>query len=81
MPKTGGLSTTKVTVVRWLKQEGDQVEKGEPLVELMTEKVTYTLDAPQAGILLKIVAPEDAEVSVGDPLGYIGLAGEEAPAL
>lgn len=46
VPKTGGLSTTKVSVVRWLKREGEPVYKGEPLVELLTEKVTYVLDAP-----------------------------------
>lgn len=76
VPKTGGLSTTKASVVRWLKREGEPVHKGEPLVELMTEKVTYVLDAPEGGVLLKILVPEDTEVPVGALLGYIGDVGE-----
>jgi len=74
------LTTTKAIVVQWLKQEGDRVEKGEPVVELMTEKVSYVLDAPEQGTLLKIVAPANAEVPVGEPLGYIGQAEQEVPA-
>jgi pyruvate/2-oxoglutarate dehydrogenase complex dihydrolipoamide acyltransferase (E2) component len=76
VPKTGGMNTTKVSVVRWLKQEGDRVQKGEAVVELETEKVNYELDSPVAGILLKIVAQESAEVPVGDPLCHIGEPGE-----
>jgi pyruvate/2-oxoglutarate dehydrogenase complex dihydrolipoamide acyltransferase (E2) component len=55
-------------VVRWLKHEGDQVRSGEPLVELETEKISYELESPVAGTLVKLLAPEAAEVPVGDPL-------------
>ena len=41
VPKAGGIPTTKANVVRWLKQEGDAVKLGEPVVELETEKVSY----------------------------------------
>ena len=54
--------------MRWLKREGDPVEKGDPLVELETEKISYELESPAAGILLRVVAEENAEVPVGDPL-------------
>jgi pyruvate/2-oxoglutarate dehydrogenase complex dihydrolipoamide acyltransferase (E2) component len=74
VPKTGGLTTTKVNVVRWLKQEGDSIKKGEPVVELETEKVNYELDSPFDGVLLKIIAREPAEVPVGDPLCQIETA-------
>ena len=66
------MNTTKVSVVRWLKQEGDRIKQGEPVVELETEKVNYELDSPVEGVLLKIIARETAEVPVGDPLCHIG---------
>ena len=68
VPKSGGVTSTKATVVRWLKHEGDRVKLGEPLVELETEKVAYELESPAAGTLLKVHAHEAAEVPVGDPL-------------
>ncbi len=80
VPKTGGMNTTKVTVVRWIKNEGDAFKQGEPIVELETEKVSYELDAPVDGVLLKILVREPAEVDVGGTLGYIGKAGDKVPA-
>lgn len=79
VPKSGGIPTTKVNVVRWLKQEGDTVKQGEPVVELETEKVNYELDSPIEGVLLKIVARETTEVPVGDPLCHIGQPGDAQP--
>jgi pyruvate dehydrogenase E2 component (dihydrolipoamide acetyltransferase) len=69
------------TVVKWLKAEGDAVEKGQPLYELDTDKVTQEVEAEASGVLLKIVVPE-GEVAVGTTLALIGEAGEavEAPA-
>ena len=72
VPKSGGVTSTKAIVVRWLKREGDHVKVGDPLVELETEKVSYELESPYAGVLLKIVARETAEVPVGDALCHIG---------
>jgi pyruvate/2-oxoglutarate dehydrogenase complex dihydrolipoamide acyltransferase (E2) component len=66
------LPTTKVNVVRWLKQEGERVKRGDAVVELETEKVNYELDSPTDGVLLKILTREGAEVPVGDPVCYIG---------
>jgi pyruvate dehydrogenase E2 component (dihydrolipoamide acetyltransferase) len=67
------------TIVRWLKSEGDAVEKGEPLFELDTDKVTQEVEAEASGVLLKIVVPE-GEVPVGTAVAYVGEAGEEVPA-
>ena len=78
VPKTGGMNTTKVTVVRWIKNEGESFKQGEPLVELETEKVSYELDAPEDGVLLKILVREPNEVDVGGTLGTIGKPGEMA---
>lgn len=79
VPKAGGVTSTKVNVIHWLKREGDAVKLGEPIVELETEKISYELDSPAEGVLLKIVAPESAEVPVGDPLCHIGQPGEAIP--
>lgn len=79
VPKTGGLPTTKVNVVRWLKQEGEIVKRGDAIVELETEKVNYELDSPTDGVLLKILTREGAEVPVGDPLCHIGQSGDTIP--
>jgi pyruvate dehydrogenase E2 component (dihydrolipoamide acetyltransferase) len=65
------------TIVRWLKQEGDQVEKGEPLYELDTEKVTQEVEADASGVLLKILAGEGEEIEVGKRIAVIGEEGEE----
>jgi pyruvate dehydrogenase E2 component (dihydrolipoamide acetyltransferase) len=65
------------TIVRWLKQEGDQVEKGEPLYELDTDKVTQEVEADASGTLLKILAGEGEEIDVGKRIAVIGEQGEE----
>ena len=79
VPKTGGLPTTKVNVVRWLKQEGEAIKRGDAVVELETEKVNYELDSPTDGVLLKILTREGAEVPVGDPICQIGQPGDSIP--
>ncbi len=66
------------TIVRWLKSEGDAIEKGEPLFELDTDKVTQEVEAETSGVLLRIVVPE-GEVPVGRTVAFIGEQGEEAP--
>jgi pyruvate dehydrogenase E2 component (dihydrolipoyllysine-residue acetyltransferase) len=67
------------TIVKWLKSEGDRVEKGEPLYELDTDKVTQEVEAEASGVLLKI-AVQEGEVPVGETIAVIGDEGEEAPA-
>jgi pyruvate dehydrogenase E2 component (dihydrolipoyllysine-residue acetyltransferase) len=66
------------TIVRWLKAEGDAVEKGEALFELDTDKVTQEVEAEASGVLLKIAVPE-GEVPVGRTVAFIGAAGEDVP--
>ena len=67
------------TIVRWLKSEGEPVEKGEPLFELDTDKVTQEVEAEADGVLLRVDATEGAEYAVGDTLAWIGAEGEQAP--
>jgi len=68
------------TIVRWLKSEGDKVEKGDPLYELDTEKVTQEVEAEADGVLLKILAQEGEEIEVGKAIALIGEQGEDVPA-
>jgi len=67
------------TIVKWLKSEGDKVEKGEPLYELDTDKVTQEVEADASGVLLKI-AISSGEVEVGKTIAVIGEQGEEVAA-
>src|SRR5437868_3182480 len=64
------------TIVRWLKSEGEPVEKGEPLYELDTDKVTQEVEADASGVLLRIAIAE-GEVEVGKTIAVIGKEGEE----
>lgn len=66
------------TIVRWLKSEGEAVEKGEPLFELDTDKVTQEVEAEASGVLLKIAVSE-GEVPVGRTVAFIGSEGEDVP--
>ena len=68
------------TIVKWLKAEGDQVEKGEPLYELDTDKVTQEVEAEASGVLLKITVPE-GEADVGTTIAVIGEQGEDVSAV
>ncbi|GAB4007420.1 2-oxoglutarate dehydrogenase, E2 component, dihydrolipoamide succinyltransferase [Glycomyces albus] len=67
-----GESVTEGTVTQWLKKEGDTVEVDEPLLEVSTDKVDTEVPSPVAGVVLKIVAPEDSEVEIGGELAVIG---------
>jgi pyruvate dehydrogenase E2 component (dihydrolipoyllysine-residue acetyltransferase) len=64
------------TIVKWLKSEGERVEKGEPLYELDTDKVTQEVEADASGVLLRI-AVQEGEVPVGRTIAVIGEEGEE----
>jgi pyruvate dehydrogenase E2 component (dihydrolipoamide acetyltransferase) len=67
-----GESVTEGTVTRWLKQEGDQVQADEPLLEVSTDKVDSEIPSPAAGVLTRINVREDETVDVGTELAIIG---------
>src|SRR5258707_9675598 len=67
------------TITKWLKAPGDTVEKGEPLFEIDTDKVTQEVESDYDGVLLKIALPE-GEAPVGQTIAWIGAAGEDLPA-
>ena len=76
MPKLG-LTMQRGQVLKWFMNEGDKVEKDEPLVEIETEKVVFVVEARAAGILRKIIAKEGEVIGVGGLLGIIADEDEE----
>jgi pyruvate dehydrogenase E2 component (dihydrolipoamide acetyltransferase) len=78
MPKLG-LTMEEGTIIRWLKGEGEEVEKGEPLFEVQTDKVVMQVEAPASGTLGKILLPEGETVPVVQVIAYFLEPGEEAP--
>ncbi|GGF21361.1 dihydrolipoamide acetyltransferase family protein [Subtercola lobariae] len=70
-----GESVTEGTLTRWLKNEGDTVEEGEPLLEVATDKVDTEVPSPVSGVIVRLIAAEDDVVAVGDDLALIAIAG------
>lgn len=68
-------------LTKWLKKEGDKVEKGEPLFELETDKLNTVVEATESGVLRKILVPEGTEVAILKEVGVIGGAEEDISAL
>ena len=70
MPKLG-LTMERGTIGSWLKGVGDRVERGEPLLEIVTDKVTMEVEAQASGVLRLILVEEGEEVEVATPIGVI----------
>ena len=64
------------TVLKWLVDEGAEVKRGEPLVEIETDKANMTYDADTDGVLVEILAQEGDTLAIGEPIARIGEAGE-----
>ena len=75
MPKMGDAMEAG-TLSSWLKHEGDQVEVGDALAEIETDKTTMELEAEDAGVLTRVIAGEGDEVAVGEPIAVISADGE-----
>jgi pyruvate dehydrogenase E2 component (dihydrolipoamide acetyltransferase) len=78
MPQMG-VSVSEGTITRWLKQEGEQIEADEPLLEISTDKVDTEVPSPVSGTLTQILVQEGETVEVGTKLGQIGGGGEPEP--
>ncbi|MFI3634287.1 dihydrolipoamide acetyltransferase [Streptococcus parauberis] len=75
MPKLG-VDMQEGEIIEWKKQEGDSVNEGDILLEIMSDKTNMEIEAEDAGILLKIVRPAGDVVPVTEVIGYIGAEGE-----
>jgi pyruvate dehydrogenase E2 component (dihydrolipoamide acetyltransferase) len=78
MPKLG-LTMETGTIIKWLKKEGDSVETGDVLFEVMTDKVSLEVEAYNSGILRKILRTEGQEVPVTEVIAFIGQPDEVVP--
>ncbi len=79
MPKLG-LTMEEGTILKWIKSEGEEVEKGEMILQIQTDKVEYEVESPDGGILLKTFAAEGDVVPCGDNIAVIGAEGEDTGA-
>lgn len=75
-----GMAQDTGKVVQWLKDEGEEVTVGEPLLEVETDKATVEIEAPASGVLANVTADEGDEVPVGQAIATIVAQGEEVPA-
>lgn len=64
------------TVLKWLVEQGGEVKRGQPLVEIETDKANMTYDADTDGVLVEVLAQEGDTLAVGEPIARIGAAGE-----
>ena len=71
-----GQTMEEGTIIKWFKNEGEEVKAGEPLLEVMTDKVNMEVEASESGVLLKILAQVDDIIPVQDPICIIGQPGE-----
>src|SRR5690554_964740 len=78
MPKLG-FDMAEGTLVNWTKAVGDQVNKGDVIAEIETDKATIEIESQVSGTLLKLLAEPGAVLPVGAPIAYVGAAGEEIP--
>ncbi len=72
-----GEGVEELTLVKWLKNEGDTVKELESIVEVETDKVITEIPSPAGGVVIKRLVAEGAQVRVGDVLAWIGNPGED----
>ncbi len=77
MPQLGE-SVVEGTVGKWLVQEGQRIEKDQPVVEILTDKADSEVNASEAGVVTRILAPEGATVAVGDALAEVDASAQAA---
>jgi pyruvate dehydrogenase E2 component (dihydrolipoamide acetyltransferase) len=78
MPKMGD-TMEEGKILRWIKHEGDTVQKGDALAEIETDKVNIEAEAFAAGVLRKIIAQEGESIPIGQPIALIGKVDEPLP--
>ena len=74
-----GMNMEEGTLVKWLVAEGDEIDKGQPLVEVETSKINSELESPTSGVIAHIMETEGSTVKVGTVVVVIGAPGENPP--
>jgi pyruvate dehydrogenase E2 component (dihydrolipoamide acetyltransferase) len=77
MPKLG-MAMSEGTVVKWLKSDGTEAKKGEPVVVVMSKKITYEVQAPADGIVRHVAQPKEVH-GIGEVIGFVTAPGEPLP--
>jgi len=72
-------TTDEVRLLNWLVHEGDTVQKGDPLCEVETDKVTMAVESFESGTVLKLIAEPDTVIDAGTVIAVLGERGEQAP--
>src|SRR5215212_7110996 len=76
---TLGMDMEEATIVRWLVKEGAEVEKGDPVLEIDTDKTSFEIEAPADGTIRNLRGEEGETLPVGTTLAYVTAPGEEIP--
>jgi pyruvate dehydrogenase E2 component (dihydrolipoamide acetyltransferase) len=79
MPKLG-FDMAEGTLVRWVKQVGENINKGDVLAEIETDKATVEVESPAGGVVLQLIVNQGDVVPVNAPIAVVGAAGEEVDA-
>jgi pyruvate dehydrogenase E2 component (dihydrolipoamide acetyltransferase) len=74
-----GTTVEKITILKWLKKEGEQVNRGDALCEIQTDKAVTELECVAKGTLLRQVVTENTDVEIGAIIAYVGDPGETVP--
>ena len=77
MPKLG-MAMSEGTVVKWLKEDGAEVKTGQPIVVVMSKKITYEVESPADGILRPVASPKEV-FGIGQVIGFVTTPGEAIP--
>ncbi len=80
MPKLG-FDMAEGTLVRWVKGEGDTINKGDVLAEIETDKATVEVEASVSGVIARLLVEKGSIVPVGTPIAVVALAGEDVAAV
>ena len=70
---------TEGKILGWMKKEGEEIMAGEPILTIETDKVNYDIEAPESGILAKILVQVEDVIPVGAPMAIITQLGESVP--
>jgi pyruvate/2-oxoglutarate dehydrogenase complex dihydrolipoamide acyltransferase (E2) component len=76
---TLGMDMEEATIVRWLVEEGAEVEKGDPVLEIDTDKTSFEIEAPAGGFISGLRGEKGETLPVGSTLAYVTAPGEEIP--
>lgn len=80
MPKLG-FDMAEGLLVRWVKQVGDNINKGDVLAEIETDKATIEVESPASGVILQFIVDQGSTVPVNAPIAVVGQAGEKVEAV